>query len=81
MDCFSKKNGQIFSKKRDLLEVIAVCNLKERKSQVVKLMINFPDEMNSDIFLKKELKIVIDQYYNKRALLAYGLNTAFLSEN
>ena len=81
-----RDTGVVFTLKDDLLSMITDYKFNKKKSPDAKQIINFLDEMHFDIHALGRPSTrdtnVINNYYNKRAILASGLQKViFLSEN
>jgi len=75
----------VFTLKGDLLIMITDYDFNKKESPDAKQIINFMDEMHFDIHRTGKStrdKTLINNYYNKRAILASGFEEViFLSEN
>lgn len=80
-----RDSGVVFTLKGDLLSMITDYDFNKKESPDAKQIINFLDEMHFNTKTTGKStrdKTLINNYYNKRAILASGLQKViFLSEN
>ena len=79
-----RDTGVAFTLEGDILSMITDYDFNKPDSLDAKQISNFWDEMHFDIHAKSKSfrdKNLKKNYYNKRAILASGLKTVFLSEN
>ena len=79
-----KVTGVVVMLKGDILSMSTEYDFNKTNSPDAKQITNFLDEKNFDIHAKGKSSLdknLLQNYYNKRAILASGLKTNFLSEN